>query len=275
MKDFKNRNREKATFGNINLLGKCNLKCFFCLGNEINNKDDYLKLHFSKWKDFNKYLDLLKKDNINKIYLTGCNTDPLLYKYLDELIDYLKNKGFKVGIRSNGILTKKCINSINKINDKYSISIHSLNKDTNKMITNIKYVLDLDNIVNILKVPLRIAIVVNRYNYNEIIDMIKYLSNYNISYIQIRCVATDNNYEYFKEDIKKYEELEEYINNNFNKIKSFYTSNIYDVYGVEVSLWRTIKTTINSYNYFVNGIISDNYFIVEGYVNNKGDVKNV
>ena len=269
MNDYKNRKREKASFGNINLLGKCNLKCYFCLGNEIDNRDNYLNTHFNKWKNFNLYLDLLKKDNINKVYLTGCNTDPLLYKYLDELIDYLKISGFNVGIRTNGLLTEQHIDTINKINDKYSISVHSFNKQTNRKITKLCYSLDLDRIIKSIKVPIRIAIVVNRYNYNEILDMIEYLSKYKLSYIQLRCIATDKNYDMFKEDIEKYECLEKEIDKKFKIKRDYYTSKIYDIYGIEVSLWRTIKTTINSYNYFVNGLISDNYFIVEGYDKNR------
>ena len=44
MIDFsKNREREKNyEFANINLLGKCNVDCYFCLGKDI---DDLLSLH--------------------------------------------------------------------------------------------------------------------------------------------------------------------------------------------------------------------------------------
>lgn len=270
MKDFKNRNREKPTFANINLQGICNFKCFFCIGNEIEDETrNYLNVHFNEWKNFKEYLKLCKENDIKKIYLTGQNTDPLLYKYLDEIIEYLKSEGFEVGIRTNGVLTLKNLEAINKINDKVSISIHTLNENTLEKITGVKLNIDWDKIINSIKVPLRIALVVNRYNKDEVLDTIKYLSKFkNISYIQLRCIATDNYYEYFKEDIDDFLELSEYIDKKFKYKKSFYTSKIYEIYGKEVSLWRTISTTINSFNYFTNGIISDDYFIVEGY--NKG-----
>ncbi len=270
MKDFKNRNREKPTFANINLQGICNFKCFFCIGNEIEDETrNYLNVHFNEWKNFKEYLKLCKENDIKKIYLTGQNTDPLLYKYLDEIIEYLKSEGFEVGIRTNGVLTLKNLEAINKINDKVSISIHTLNENTLEKITGVKLNIDWDKIINSIKVPLRIALVVNRYNKDEVLDTIKYLSKFkNISYIQLRCIATDNYYEYFKEDIDDFLKLSEYIDKKFKYKKSFYTSKIYEIYGKEVSLWRTISTTINSFNYFTNGIISDDYFIVEGY--NKG-----
>lgn len=266
--DYKNRNRERPTFANINLQGPCNLKCFFCIGCDFKEKTDanYLNTHFSEWENLDEYLDKLKRDGINKVYLTGQNTDPLLYRYLDELIEYLKEEGFVVGIRTNGILVKERIDAINKLNGTISFSIHSLNPDTSELITGSRIIPDLDNIDKIVKVPYRIAVVVSRYNVMEIEDMIKTLSKLkNVRYIQLRGIATDNNYEVYKEDIRLFNKLSEYFGKKYPKTREYYTSKIYNISNVEVSMWKTVDTTINSYNYFTDGLISDNYFIVEGY----------
>lgn len=44
----KNRERDDFSFANINLLGKCNVDCFFCLGKDIENE---LSCH-NQLKDF-------------------------------------------------------------------------------------------------------------------------------------------------------------------------------------------------------------------------------
>lgn len=62
-----------------------------------------------------------------------------------------------------------------------------------------------------------------------------------------------------------FNKLSEYFSKKYAKIREYYTSKIYNICNVEVSMWKTIDTTINSYNYFTDGVISDNYFIVEGY----------
>lgn len=271
MENHKNRVREKPIFANINLQGLCNYKCFFCIGNEIKSKtcNNYLNVHFCYWKNFDKFLNLCKNDNINKIYLTGQNTDPLLYRYLDELIVYLKEKGFLVGIRTNGQLALKQINSINKINDVISLSIHSLNNDTLEKITKVRNKIDWKEVINRIEVPLRISIVVNRYNKDELFDIIKYFSQFKkIKYIQLRCIDTDYRFNELKDDIEIFNQLVKKIDEKYPCIKKFYTSSSYEIFGKEVSLWKTVETTINSYNYFTDGVISDNYFIVEGY-NNK------
>ena len=48
----KNRKREGFTFANINLLGKCNANCYFCLGKDISKELDgknQLNVHFFFW----------------------------------------------------------------------------------------------------------------------------------------------------------------------------------------------------------------------------------
>jgi len=214
-------------------------------------------------ENFHKYLEKCKRDGIKKIYLTGQNTDPLLYKYLQELIEYLK---FHVGIRTNGVLALEKMDIINSLNDEVGLSIHSLTPDINKKITNHSIIPDWDMIIKKIKVPLRIAIVVTRYNKNKILSLIQFFSKYkNISYIQLRCIATDERYEELKEDIDCYKEVTSEIMEKLSYLRDYYTASIYDVYGIEVCLWKTVATTINSYNYFTDGIISTDYFVVEGY----------
>ena len=268
MERYKNRKRKNPSFANINLQGPCNYQCYFCLGRDVSLGacQNYLNKHFSTWKNLDKYLEKCKKAGIKKIYLTGQNTDPLLYNYLQELIDYLKEQNFLVGIRTNGVLALEKMDIINSLNDEVGLSIHSLTKEINKKITNHSMIPNWDKIIRKIKVPLRIAIVITRHNKNEILNLIKFFSKYkNIHYIQLRCIATDERYDELKEDVLCYQEVTNQIIEKFSYIRDYYTASIYDIYGIEVCLWRTVATTINSYNYFTDGIISTNYFVVEGY----------
>jgi len=268
---YKNRNREYPTFANINLLGKCNVDCYFCLGKDIShllNKHNQLNVHFSKWKNFLKFLTFCQRHNIKKLYITGQNTDSLMYKYLDELIDALHSLGFTVGIRTNGYLALQKMDIINKCTNSVGYSIHSLNPETNYKIMKRRDIPDWDKIIPLTKNP-RIAIVLNRYNFNEFFDILKYLSKFkNIKYIQVRRVSTDTRYEELKKDIELYELMFKYVANHFPYIGNFYLAQQYNIYGMEVNFWRTVETSINSFNYFTDGTISTEYFIVEGYLKN-------
>jgi len=267
----KNRNREKPDFANINLLGKCNVDCYFCLGKDIAdllNKHNQLKIHFSKWKNFHKFIDICKKDNIKKLYITGQNTDSLLYKYLDELIDFLHSEGFTVGIRTNGYLALQKLDTINKCTNSVGYSIHSLNPETNYKIMKRRDIPDWERIIPNTK-NVRIAIVLNRYNANEFFDLLKFISKFkNVRYVQVRRISTDTRYKELKEDIEIYEKVFEYVCKNFPFIGRFYLAEQFEIFGMQVNFWRTVQTSINSYNYFTDGTISKEYFIVEGYLKN-------
>lgn len=268
----KQRNREKYTFANINLLGKCNANCYFCLGKDIDellSLQNQTQIHFGEWKNFKRFLDVCKKNDIKKLYITGQNTDALIYKYFEELVEYLKNEGFLVGIRTNGYLAEQKLNLINKCNDEIGYSIHSLNPEKNYKIMGHRDFPNWEYIIPNTKPVTRVAIVVNRYNVDEFFDLVKYISKFdNVSYIQARRISTDTRYEEMEEDIKLYEELYNKVKKEFPKLRDFYSAEIFEIYEKEVCFWRTVQTTVNSINYFTDGTLSEEYFVVEGYLKN-------
>ena len=262
----------KIDYGEILFVGQCNLKCFYCLGHEMHDstKENTLNNHFNTWPNFNEWLTELKKNNVTKIYLSSTNCEPLLYTYISELIDYLQNQNFNVGIRTNASLdTSVC----SKCKEEVSLSLQSLNANTFEQITNVPLNFDfLENLRIIDNDNIRVTIVVNRYNYKEIFDMLNILKNYNLRYVQLRqCykyydVDITPDIEAFKEvmtELKKYP-----IKGNFNE------SIIYDVDGLSVSVWETVfkKESISSSNYWTNGVITHNNLLVEGYENGRNDI---
>lgn len=177
----KNRNRSLYTFANINLMGVCNYNCYFCVGKDIEKlveNQDQLTIHYEKWNYFQNFLKICEDLNITQLYITGLNTDPLLYMYLNELIRYLKNEGFFVGLRTNGRLALSHMNTINLcttgFGDAVGYSMVSLDKVIHQKITGDSYIPDWGNIFSQTKVPFRVSIVVNRYNKAEISRLIKF-----------------------------------------------------------------------------------------------------
>ena len=67
-----------------------------------------------------------------------------------------------------------------------------------------------------------------------------------------------------------YEEVYSEVSKIFPMTRKFFTdAEEYDIFGMPVTFWRTIKTSANSMNYFTDGTISDSYFVVEGYLKNR------
>ena len=282
----KNRTRAAPLFANINLLGKCNADCFFCLGKDLPeqfNKHNQLRVHFGRWANFKDFIQALHGNNIKRVYITGQNCDSLQYQYLGPLIDYLHKDGFGVGLRTNGYLALKKMNIINKCDLSVGYTINSLAYDTtwwpgytsktNWLIMGIKKIPNWKRILKETTNP-RVQIVINRHNGRQFLKIVKYVSEFpNVKYIQARRISTDTRQEYLLPDIEEYERVYSLIANEFKQIGEFYTAEIYDIYGKNVCFWRTVKTTVNSFNYFTDGTISKEYFIIEGYLKAKGLMK--
>lgn len=262
-------------YGEILFLGPCNYSCYYCLQNEMTKlkeeKENQLNVFYEKWNNFNKFLDTCKREKIDKIYLSSTCTDPLLYKYLDELINKIKSENFKIGIRTNGLLATEKMNAINELDEEISFSVNSFNEDTNYKITKNNRVLDYDSIFKGLEKSdkkCRVSIVVNKYNYMEIPEMVKKLSEYKcISYVQLRKI-----YKYY-EDNKRNEEEEDFeyvknwLNENANIAESYFESKVYNYKNLKVSLWENVfsKNSVQSINYYTNGIISEHNLLIPIY----------
>lgn len=273
----KNRNRNQYTFANINLLGKCNFDCRWCLGKDLPEFYQYNQLHdhFSEWKNFDRFLEDVKEAGIQQIYITGQNTDSLCYDYLEELMDHLKNSGFYVGLRTNGYLGLKKIEAINAattcLGDAVSFTVLTLNPSTHKKIVGHSRIPNWKELFESVTSKMRVAIVIDRFNVHEFNDLIKFLSQFKdkIEYVQVRRISTDTRYDQFKIDIQKYENLYRSVKKNFPLVNEYESAESFNIHGIECSFWRTVKTTANSFNYYTNGVISKEYFIIEGYINNK------
>jgi len=276
MEIVKNRNRNAYTFANINLLGKCNANCYFCLGKDIAEKIDcenQANIYFTEWKNFEKFLDSCKELGIKKIYLTGQNIDSLQYKYFDELRDYLQALGFLFGIRTNGYLLEKKLSSVLLCNDEIGLTINSLNPETNNVIMGHSDIPKWNILIPQLK-NCRVSLIPNRYNIHEMMDTIHYVSEFkNVKYIQVRRISTETRLDLLTPDIEIFENFFNEIKTQYSQDGEFNLSQKFVINGMPIYFWRTVETNINSINYFTNGILSNEYFVVEGYLKNEGQIK--
>jgi len=160
------------------------------------------------------------------------------------------------------------MDTLNLCKRSVGYSIHSLNQDINYQIMRRKDLPDWDYILSNTDRS-RVAVVVNRYNIDEFEDIVRYVSKFDqVSYIQARRISTDTRKDSLELDAHLYEELHSYIRNKYPYIGNFYNAERYLMFGKEVCFWRTVKTTIDSYNYFTDGTISKSYFVIEGYLQN-------
>jgi molybdenum cofactor biosynthesis enzyme MoaA len=267
----KNLERTAPSFANINLLGRCNVDCYFCLGKDLEERfalQNQLKDHFSKWRNFENFLDGAWDAGIRRVYVTGQNTDSLIYPYLPHLIDYLQDeREFDVGLRTNGYLAPRWLGRgvIQRCRRNVGYSIHSRDPETNWTIMHRRDIPDWDTIIPATP-RCRVSIVLNRHNEAEFDDLLAYACSFeNVAYVQVRRICTDTREEYLLPDVEVYERTFRRYDAANELAGRFYGAEVYRLHGKDVCFWRTVKTTIDSHNYYTDGTINREYFVIEGY----------
>ena len=154
---------------NLHLLEACNFKCKYCFSHF-----NYMKmLPVNTWKTI---VDNISNSiNVRRFNLAG--GEPLLYPGLQELMLYIKEKGFEVSIITNGfLLTEEFIRRNKDILDCIGISVDSFDTDTLINLnckTSKGEILDKNRLLNICKIinecniDLKINTVVSKLNYNQ------------------------------------------------------------------------------------------------------------
>ena len=94
-----------------------------------------------------------------------------------------------------------------------------------------------------------------------------------IKYVQVRRPSTDTRQQFLYPDVAAYERVYTQISHIFGPPPRKFVTDAEEyelkrIIDIPVVFWRTTKTSVNSMNYFTDGTISDNYFIVEGYLKN-------
>ena len=159
-----------------NITSKCNQKCKFCYRKHC--KDNTLRQN-------KKIFDNLSQIKIDKITFSG--GEPLMYKDLFELVDYIRNKNPNIvlSITTNG--KKIDDNILNNIINKFdwiTFSLDSLNDSTNEEMGRGKE--HSEKIIQLLKkcnnkIKIKINTVASKLNINDLEDIYETISMYNIS----------------------------------------------------------------------------------------------
>lgn len=153
---------------NLHITESCNYSCKFCY-----SKFFYRDLNLDNWKIIVD--NLANSGLVDRINLAG--GEPLVYKGIQELIDYIYSRNLEVTLITNGSLLTENFIEINK--NKLStigISVDSLAPKINRNLGRCdsrNNVLDLDTLVNTCRIinkhniRLKINTVINKLNFNE------------------------------------------------------------------------------------------------------------
>ncbi len=160
-----------------NITARCNQACKYC--------HRFLNVKDLTYEENLKILSKLSQSGATEITWTG--GEALLVEGIDSLLKKASNLGIRNKIITNGkLLTKERIDKIYKYLDSITLSIDSVDNDTNEALgRGYNHYEEIKNIMDYIKeknydVKIRINSVICKNNLNNYIDVIKFLNNYNI-----------------------------------------------------------------------------------------------
>jgi len=113
---------------NFHLWKPCNFKCKFCFATFEDQAELFRKKSHLKKSEMQEVIDEIARHDIQKITFAG--GEPMLCKWLDELIIRAKSKGLTTMIVTNGwFLSKEWLKRMQGYLDWVTISVDSLNHE--------------------------------------------------------------------------------------------------------------------------------------------------
>lgn len=179
----------------LEISSACNLSCPLCpVGNKV------VPPFLMSFEDYIAILDLLPHSIKTIIYSN--RGEPTINPYFSKMIKYAHDKGFETIVSTNGMLLHKYIDELVECGpDKIIIAVEGTTQDVH---TKYRIGSDLekikDNIKQLskarekskLKYPTEIAIqtLVNRYNEEQVIDLIEMAESLGVDKIMFKSLAT-------------------------------------------------------------------------------------
>ena len=143
----------------------CNLNCEFCCGADKSKKDSNLE-------EIKNVIDKLKKAGVDRIVITG--GEPLIRKDIDEIIQYIYDKGINIYLSTNGYFLKDHINLISKCVDCIGLPLDGYTPELSKKMTRKDSQLDITlNSLKMIKeynknIITKVGTVVSKINYQTL-----------------------------------------------------------------------------------------------------------
>ncbi|WP_135354763.1 hypothetical protein [Leptospira johnsonii] len=211
-------------------------------------------------KNLDQFLIECNEKNIYEINITGSNTDPLLYKYTEQLRYKLDERipGLIMGVRTNGAAYSKY--DLLKYYNKGSITICSTEPDIYLKMMGKGIMPDIEKFLGATYhfSELKVNIVLGPENFSngDVLNTIQILSTYGIKKFNLR---EPYGQPHVGDPIAYF---------GGRKIKEIYGMPTYEVCGSEVVYWDVHYVEVESINLYANGNISYDYPITRGHSEN-------
>lgn len=237
-------------FANILLSGPCNLSCPHCIG----------KRWPARWPEnlgqfplagLASFLAEVRRRGIREVSLTGVNTEPMLYACQPELLAALRTgaPGLRISLHTNGTRILREPELFNAY-DRATVSLPSFRPETCLAMTGRREALDLPAILAVARIPVKISTLVTAENRAEIPEILAACRRLGVRRLVLRRLYGDTRSIDFFPDRAP--------------VRCFAANPVYELDGLEVTVWDFDKTRLECLNLWSDGTIDTAYQLEEG-----------
>jgi MoaA/NifB/PqqE/SkfB family radical SAM enzyme len=238
-------------FANILFGGPCNRACPFCIGQSLPERVRASNLNLYPPRNLDAFIDEVNREGVRHIVFTGTTTDPQLYRHEARLLETLRARivtHADYSLHSNGVLALKKRDTL-LLYDKVCLSFPSFVPSTYGKMMGVSRPPDLGAIAALLGARLKVSCVVNEHNAAEVPDFLKSCQELGIARVVLRFLFGDP---------RRWELLP-----GRSPARRFRNNPVYDLEGMEVTVWEFESCESTSLNLFADGTLGRSYRLTE------------
>lgn len=238
-------------YANVLFTGNaCNLHCYDCIGKNPLLRGLPSNLHLFPPVNIDGLIDAVNEYHIPDLAFTGTNVDPQLYRHETKLIGYVRSRletNAHLSLHTNGLLALRDMAVFNSY-DKASLSIPSFNPAVYEQVTGSRTVPDVQKILDLSKIPVKLSMLITPFNIHEMGDYIQQSAELGFERIVVRKLKGRDN-EFPLETIYPFLGLE--------PIKKIFGWPVYEIEDVEVTVCGFDSSTARGLFLFSDGRLED------------------
>jgi len=236
---------KKYDYASILFSGRCNAKCPTCIGNYPEFLGTPQNLDSPQLKGLEEFIERVSAEDVRYISLSGVNADPQQYQFEADLIKELRTRvpNAILSLHSNGRLALQKPDEFNSY-DRATLSFGSFNPETYEKVMGVGQI-DIEKVVKDSKILIKLSMLLTEHNQKEIFDYVRNARRLGLNRVAIRKVVG-------KEDELK-------ILEDKQPTRHIFGNPVYQVDGVEVTVWNYTKSEVKGLYLFPDGSLRESF----------------
>ncbi len=239
-------------FANVLFAGPCNRRCPWCIGAQLPDHVNVDNLDEFPPRGLDAFVDEVRAHRVPEVVFTGTVSDPQLYRHERALLTLLRerlDRATRFSVHTNGVLALRKIDVLNAY-DRACISFPSFEPATYIAMMGRGRPPDLAAILAAARIPVKVSCVVDTPNAGEIDAFLARCRTIGVARVVLRRLFGASRWP-------------APVLEGRAPVRTFAGNPVYDLDGMEVTVWEFEATAMRSLNLFADGTLGRSYLLTD------------